>query len=224
MDDHRFIVAFRDRRVDQVNHLTIFGTFHSRGIRSQVVDQFLGHIVRSEDKEFQTTIQLVCCFLTALVAHVFDIVAVQHRTLREGIGDTINANGHIAVKHTRDAFGIALGHETLGFDATRNQVIDHRLGTALRQSVVGEAQERTAVGMCTEFYNHIGVVDHDEIEVHQRIHEFLFQVPLGQIVANFRKDHWLFRHRFNAEVVDDILVCSVSAGAFRPFNGEVVDL
>ena len=153
-----------------------------------------------------------------------NVVALHDATGGEEIFLAVIGDNHIFVEGARHAVGIAFGDKAVTLDATADEVVNHRLCTALAEGVVGEAYIGLAVGVRAYLNHNVGVVLHDEIEIHEGVHEFALKLGLGQVEAYLGQYDGAHRHRLHAEVVHQRLVCGVALGALRALYAEVVFL
>ena len=77
--------------------------------------------------------------------------------------------------------------------------------------------------MRANLYHQIGVVNHNKVEVHQRVLILLLEVPFGEVVAYLGQGYGLLGDGFHTEIVHYVLVGVVAVGAFGAFHAEIID-
>ena len=90
------------------------------------------HVVFAQDTELGTTVHLVGGFAHVVVRQFVDEVFGKSRASLEGVAP----HGDVFLDGARHTLTIALGGESQRVDATDDEVVDHALGTLLRQDVV----------------------------------------------------------------------------------------
>ena len=221
-DDGNIIEVGIDRGIDQVDIRTVFILLGDSGV-GQRVDHIFAHIVGTEYQELNSTIELVSGLLMFGSWQIGYIVAVQCGACGEDVGFTTHLDINIAVEGARHTLGIAFGHQTVAFDATTDKVVYHTLGSALRKGIVGKAEIWAAIGVGAYLHYDAGIVDHDEVQIHQRVHKLLLDVPFAEVVADFGQDDRLLGHRLHTEIVHDVFVNGIALGTLRAFEAEIVD-
>ena len=214
------VLVFVGVAVDEVDDAAVAVKLDGGVGRGHVVDQAARHIVLAEDEELDAAVERVGCLLVVAFEGV-DVVALHDRAGGEDVVFAVVVDHGVLVQGAGHTLGVAFSHKACALDAAADEVVDDALGAALGEGVVGEADIGLAVGVGAYFNHEVGVVFHDDVEVHERVHELGEEVGLAEVEADFGQDDGAARDGLHAEVADDGLVGVVAAGAFAAFEAVV---